>query len=253
MRRKWPSGSEQLSITWSRKTVATKQELQSILGKLIWISKVVRFSRCFVSRIISLIKTLKYQKQKVTLGDAVKKDFRWWSKILAVFNGVELIIHNTVFCSVLGDACPMGSGSWNGEAKEYYSRRFPYDLCDPKFPIHLKEFWCCILAVRLWGHLWAGRRVAIYCDNEAVVQTIVNQKPSDPALQDCLREFLYHVCIYKFQPVLLRVTTSDNYIADFISRNHDSEDIEKMFLTKDILGMKQVTVDDNFFDFVGDW
>ena len=49
---------QHLSLLWSRKTVANKQELQSILGKLIWVSKVVRFSRCFVSRIISLIKTL---------------------------------------------------------------------------------------------------------------------------------------------------------------------------------------------------
>ena len=38
-----------LSRTWARKTVASKQELQSVLGKLMWVSKVVRCSRCFVS------------------------------------------------------------------------------------------------------------------------------------------------------------------------------------------------------------
>ena len=100
---------QQLSLFWSRKTVANKQELQSILGKLIWVSKVVRFSRCFVSRIISLIKTLKHQKQKATLTEAVKKDFKWWAKFLSVFNGIELLVPNTVLSSVLGDAYPMGS------------------------------------------------------------------------------------------------------------------------------------------------
>ena len=99
---------QKLSLFWSRKTVATKQELQSILGKLIWISKVVRYSRCFVSRIIS---TLKHQKQKTTLTEAVKKDFKWWAKFLNVFNGVELLVTTTVFDSVLGDACPMGGGT----------------------------------------------------------------------------------------------------------------------------------------------
>ena len=161
---------QKLSIFWSKKTVATKQELQSILGKLIWISKVVRFSRCFVSRIISLIKTLKHQKQKTTLSAAVKKDFVWWSKFLGVFNGIELLVPTTVSTSVLGDAYPMGSGSWNEQAKEYYSRKFPWVLCDTKYPIHLKEFWCVIVATRLWGHLWSGKRVAIYCDNVAVVE-----------------------------------------------------------------------------------
>eukprot|EP00092_Neocalanus_flemingeri_P088436 GFUD01111756.1.p1 GENE.GFUD01111756.1~~GFUD01111756.1.p1 ORF type:complete len:224 (-),score=27.77 GFUD01111756.1:333-1004(-) len=68
-----------LSKIWARKTVATKEELQSILGKLIWVSKVVRFSRCFVARIIATLKRLRSQKQKVTLTEAIRKDFLWWS------------------------------------------------------------------------------------------------------------------------------------------------------------------------------
>lgn len=244
---------QSLSLLWARKTVASKEELQSILGKLIWISKMVRFSRCFVSRIISLIKTLKFQKQKITLTDAVKKDFKWWSKFLNVFNGIELLIPSTVYSSILGDAYPMGSGSWNEQAQEFYSRKFPLTLCDPKLPIHLKEFWCVIVAAKLWGHLWSGKRVAIYCDNEAVVHTITNQKPTDPELQNCLREFLFHVCTYKFQPVLLRISSEDNYIADFLSRNHDTDLIEKMFVAKNITCMKMVEVKDDMFDFVGNW
>ena len=31
-------------ITWARRTVATKQEIQSILGKLMWVSRAVRHS-----------------------------------------------------------------------------------------------------------------------------------------------------------------------------------------------------------------
>ena len=37
---------------WINKTVASKSELQSILGKLLWVSKAVKYSRCFVMRII---------------------------------------------------------------------------------------------------------------------------------------------------------------------------------------------------------
>ena len=114
-------------------------------------------------------------------------------------------------------------------------------------------------AVKIWGHLWSGKRVAIYCDNEAVVQTITNQKPSDKELQDCLREFLFHVSVFKFQPVLLRVSSEDNFIPDFlsrnvlVSRNHNPDMIEKMFQAKDINSMKNIVVDDSIFNFVGDW
>ena len=41
---------------WFRKTVAKKSELQSILGKLLWVSKAVKYSRCFVLRIIAELK-----------------------------------------------------------------------------------------------------------------------------------------------------------------------------------------------------
>ena len=41
---------------WSRKTVATKTDLQSMLGKLLWVSRAIKYSRCFVIRIIAEIK-----------------------------------------------------------------------------------------------------------------------------------------------------------------------------------------------------
>ena len=67
---------------WSKKTVATKSELQSILGKLLWVSRAVKFSRCFVLRIIAEVKKFKLQKQKITLSSNVRKDFLWWENFI---------------------------------------------------------------------------------------------------------------------------------------------------------------------------
>ena len=75
---------------WLNKTVASKTDLQSILGKLLWVSKAVKFSRCFVMRIIAEVKKLKYQSQKVKLSLDVRKDFLWWdtfSENLMYFKG----------------------------------------------------------------------------------------------------------------------------------------------------------------------
>jgi hypothetical protein len=77
--------------TWVRRTVATKEQLQSLQGQLMWVSKVVRFSRCFVARVIAEQKSLKSQKQKKQLSHDLKKDLLWWKMFLDVFNGVELI------------------------------------------------------------------------------------------------------------------------------------------------------------------
>ena len=105
---------------WYRRTVATKEELQSLQGQLMWVSKVVRFSRIFVARIISEQQSLKSQKQKKSLSDEVKKDLLWWKMFLDVFNGVELIIPQTVSCNILGDATLSGAGAWNEDFQEFW-------------------------------------------------------------------------------------------------------------------------------------
>ena len=238
---------------WFRKTVATKEELQSLQGQLMWVSKVVRFSRCFVSRIISEQKGLKAQKQKKTLSTDLRKDLLWWKTFLDVFNGVELIIPETVSCNVLGDATLSGAGAWNEVQKQFWSCKFPRAMQSPDVPIHLKEFYTVIIQVKIWGHLWAGKRVAIHCDNVAVVESISHLKPKDAEMQKCLREFLFLVTTYKFEPVMVRIPTKDNSIADFISRNHNIDDINKEFLKYGITGMKPVAISEDQFSFSADW
>lgn len=238
---------------WFRRTVATKEELQSLQGQLMWVSKVVRFSRCFVTRVIAEQKSLKSQKQKKKLSNDLKKDLLWWKMFMDKFNGVELIIPRTVSCHVLGDATLSGAGAWDEDLGEYWSREFPRALQSPDYPIHQKEFITVILEVKVWGASWSGKRVAIHCDNVAVVQSISLLKPKDPEMQRCLREFLYHVTVFKFEPVLVWIPTKDNYVADFISRNHNPDDIAKRFTEIGIPEMKQIVITDDMFNFVADW
>ena len=238
---------------WYRRTVATKQELQSLQGQLMWISKVVRFSRCFVTRIIAEQKSLKAQKQKTTLSKDIKKDLLWWKLFLDVFNGVELLVPPTVACNVLGDATLSGGGAWDEANGLFWSRKFPFLMQSPDIRIHLKEFITLIISVRLWGHKWTGKRVALHCDNVAVVETINCQKPKDPQMQQCLREFLFHVATLKFEPVMVWIPTDDNFMADFISRNHNEADIKQKFEENGVTEMSCVTVPDELFNFTADW
>ena len=238
---------------WYRRTVATKEELQSLQGQLMWVSKVVRFSRTFVSRIIAEQKSLKSQKQKKKLSHDLKKDLLWWKMFLDMFNGVELLIPTTVSVNVLGDATLAGAGAWNKDSKQYWSKKFPRALQSPDFPIHQKEFITVILEAKVWGAAWSGQRVAIHCDNVAVVQSINFLKPKDLEMQRCLREFLYYVTKFKFEPVMVWIPTKENHIADFISRNHNPEDIKKKFTEVGLPDMEPIEITDEMFNFIADW
>ena len=109
----------------------------------------------------------------------------------------------------------MGGGAWHGN--EFYCRDFLRHLQDPLLPIHLKEFWIVVVSAKVWGPTWSGKVVTIFCDNDAVVDTIVNKKPKDPALLSLLREFLFLVVSLRFFPTVRKIGTKENFLADHIS------------------------------------
>ena len=238
---------------WYRRTVATKSEIQSILGKLMWIARAVKYSRCFVLRIIAEVKKLTSQKQKCTLSLAIRKDLLWWKEYLHVFNGVELLVSNTVSVQVAGDACPVGMGSWNPNLKEYFSTKFPFLLQDSQIPIHIKEFICVIMAVKLWGMHWSGKRCEIFCDNDSVCDVITYLKPKDSEMQKYLREFLFWVCKFNFHPTVSKIGTKENDIADFLSRNFCRSDATKFFEKEGISPMVQIEISEEEFELKADW
>ena len=110
-----------------------------------------------------------------------------------------------------------------------------------------------ILSAKVWGQYWTGKQVRIYCDNDSVCDVVTNLKPKDPQMQRYLREFLYWVCLYNFQPIVSKIGTKENHIADFISRNYNPIDASKFLSEQGYPCMKQVHIDDSAFLMVADW
>ena len=250
---------------WKRKTTATKKTLQQLLGKLFWVSRCVRFSRPFMGRLLQQLKSMYClpDNKKAVLSPDSKLDILWWQRYLRRFNGVELLYVDEPIdlsleqlletgCLVnCGDAQVWGGGSYYGD--EYWSRAFPKWLQDPSIGIHLKEFYVVLVSCWLWGDKWTGSIVYLFCDNMAVVQTLDKEKPKDPRMQDLLREFLFIVCCKKFTPVFRSIGTSDNWVADYISRCHDPAATSSFFLRNKLPARSLVEVPDNLFDLGSNW
>ena len=250
---------------WERKTTITKKELQSLLGKLFWVAKVVRFSRPFMGRLLEQLRSASKipDKKKMKFSQESKKDIKWWNRYLEVFNGISMIINedpiplsyeqllDKPYDIMAGDATPTGGGAWHGT--EYWSDPLPHHLQDPQIPIHVKEFWVLIVAAKLWGDLWTGRAVVLYCDNDSVVETITKRKPRDSVLLSLLREFLFIVVTKKFIPVLRKIDTKKNEIADFLSRRYDEAGAKKIFSKFGLTNMVDVCPGPKLFNFSSDW
>ena len=250
---------------WVRKTTASKRALQQLLGRLFWVSRCIKFSRVFMSRKLIQLKSMHSMPdhKKVPLSDDCKLDIHWWDRYLRRFNGTELIyptdplnlsldqLLETSAVINCGDAQPMGGGSYCGN--EYWSRLFPRWLQDPQVPIHLKEFWVVVVSAWLWASQWRGKLVYIFCDNTAVVDVLQKEKPSDPRMQELLREYLYIVCTCGFPPVFRKIGTVANETADFISRVHDPNQTQEFFQKKSLPIRKPVTAPDNLFLLRSNW
>ena len=250
---------------WARKTTIIRRDLQSLLGKLFWVAKVVRYARAFMGRLLQQLRTLAGTKDttKVKLNEEARKDLRWWSRYLDHFNGIQMIVNEDPFALQLdqmldrpfdlcaGDATPVGGGAWYGD--KFWCRKLPLHLQDPSLGIHLKEFWVLIVSSRLWGDSWSGRSVVIWCDNDAVVDTITYRKPKDTALLSLLREFLYIVVMKKFFPVVRKIGTKENFLADFISRRHEKKAAIEEFAKVGLHNMELVEVTDCSFKLTEPW
>ena len=251
--------------SWSRKSTATKMGLQQLLRKLLWVSRCVKYSRGFMSRLLNQLSSMNPlpDNKKVAMPDECRQDITWWGRYLRRFNGIEcmypdepmdLSLEQLLESSALvncGDAHPLGGGSYFGS--EYWSRPFPRWLQDIAIPIHVKEFWVVLVSAWLWGDQWRGRIVYVFCDNVAVVETLDKGKPSDPKLQELLREYLYVVCTRGFTPKFRTIGTKANEVADFISRRHDPKATKIFFSTKGHPERSPVDVPDSMFRLNSNW
>ena len=93
----------------------------------------------------------------------------------------------------------------------------------------------------------------LFCDNDSVCDTISYQKPRDPDLGSLLREFLYVVCLKKFSPIIRKIDTKLNFLADHISRRYDSESADKLFKSVGKPGMRVIDIPDHRFKLSAPW
>ena len=250
---------------WVRKSTISKRELQSLLGKLFWVARVIKYARAFMGRLLDQLRSLSslHDGKKVVFSEESRKDIRWWAEYLEHFNGVTMIVNedpiqlsyeqllDSPYSICAGDATPSGGGAWYGD--EYWCGKLPEWLLDPLIPIHMKEFWVMIVSAKVWGENWSGKTITIFCDNDAVCDTVTYRKPRDQGLLSLLREFLYLVVTMKFFPVVRKIGSSENEIADHISRYFDDEAAAKVFAKFGFQNMRRIKPKTTHFNLSSTW
>ena len=203
---------------WKGVTRASKKKVQSLLGKLIYISKCVQPARLYLNRIITSL-TGK-AGDVIYIDKEFQMDINWFDSLLERFNGVSLIERHPLeaYEAVELDSCLSGCGAIFGQI--YYTEQFPGELVRQALPIHCLEMLNIVVAVRLWAPCWEGRLVNIWCDNAASVAILQSGKGRDERLLKCAREIWAWAAVYSIGLVVHHRPGKDLKTADALSRAH---------------------------------
>jgi hypothetical protein len=75
-----------------------------------------------------------------------------------------------------------------------------------------------VVSLKLWSQELKGKRVVIFCDNQAVCIVINSGKAKSVFLQQCLREICFIAAVNEFQIRAEHLSSNNNRISDCLSR-----------------------------------
>ncbi len=245
---------ESLLQIWSFKSEATKKELESFLGKLMFVCKCVRQSRVFVSRLLWQLRSLGSKSNTFRVDRELLRDIEWWQKFLRVYNGVS-IIPDQGWSSpdqvIATDACLQGGGGVNQDRKEFFHFLFPPGL--QECHINLLELVTVVIAIKIWGCLLKGKKILIRCDNLTTVQVISTGRCRDPQMLVWLRELCYYTAIYECVLKAVHIEGAQNRLPDLLSRWSLGDQYSIRFNLEVGEGWKEVAISEHVFQVQDSW
>lgn len=245
---------KQLLTEWDNKQVASKRDIQSLVGSLNFLSACVRPGRIFTARILNVLRTMT-DDGPIDLDARFKQDVRWWARFAPLYNGVSLMPLNE-WCEpdevVACDACLDGCGGWS--EGRYFHAKFPQFIATQGLHINALELLTIVVALKMWGRAWKGSRIKLKCDNYTAVTVINTGRSRDAFLQACLREICFLAALFECEIKAVHIPGQYNRLPDLLSRwdlsNHHRAEFAR--LTKHIV-VTECHVPDSLFAFTHSW
>lgn len=205
-------------LLWQERKFCTKRELLSLIGKLTFVSKVVRSGRTFVRRLIDLSKKVKHLHHRIRLNRNARDDIRWWQHYLPTWNGVGMFYEeqwtSNVDINLFTDAS-------DGCIGAYFNGAWFCKVLSPHHKhqsINWKELYAIVVAIATWGCQLSSKRLRIHCDNLVICHVMQKGTSKNQNLMDLVRILFFLCAHHHIECTFSHISTHDNCIADSLSR-----------------------------------
>ena len=197
----------------------TLKELEHLLGKLQFASRVVIPGRTFLRRLYDAAGHATQSFHRVRLSTACRLDLRWWKHFLQSWNGRSFFLEpwytlasdlqvQTDAAASVGFGAICGGEWFTGCWSDLQSR-----CC-----ITYMELYPIALACSTWGHKWTAKRIEFLTDNQAVAACITSGTCRCGNVMSLLRALFFVCAKNNCQITATYFPGSTNTIADALSR-----------------------------------
>ena len=204
---------------WGDKKVCSRKELESLIGLLNHVCKVVRSGRSFLRRMLDLLHAVPISQAHIRLNAGFRADLAWWNEFLSQWNGISFLPppSHLPITAITSDASgSWGCGAWFGNS--WF--QVQWDARAQSLLIAEKELLPIVLACAAWGHLWRGSQVLCRCDNQVVVACLRSRTSKVKGIMHLLRCLVYLEALHQCYLFPSYIDTKSNHLADDLSRGN---------------------------------
>ena len=202
-----------------KKVNITRKQLQSLLGKLLHLSKCVQPARIFVGRLLDALRSMRTNTTPMT--NEMQADLAWFPQFASGWNGVALIPPTHPHRVIEVDACMGGIGG--ADDTRAYAMRLPQQHHAHKHSINHLEALNVIIALHTFiRDDDEGGHVRVMCDNQAAVHVLTSGRGQDPCLINAARAAWMLQAVRQVKVSFGHIAGTENKLADALSRAHIS-------------------------------
>ena len=198
----------------ARQPKITIRHLQSILGYINHLAKVVRAARVFISRLLAALRSAK--DDIIIVTPAVKADLGWFIRYLHSHNAREVIPHNRTVLRIWADSSLRGAGAT--DANSCYAYEYPKSIAASHHITQLEAL-NVLAAVRTFvTREHQGGTIVVYGDNMASMSSYSSGRARDTVLAACCRAMWYHAADTQTRLVFDHIPGETMVLPDALSR-----------------------------------
>ena len=182
-----------------------RQQFQSLLGSLLYITKCIRPARLFLNRILHILRD-NINVNRFQLPQPFYKDSNWFNTYLDQYNGTTFYYNKKIKLSVHLDASLEGLGAHHNNM--VYA--LPLSHTFRQLHITQLEMLNVVVALKVWSNTW--------CNSQTIVEILNSGKTKDIFLTNCARNIWLITAMFNIQLKIVHVPGKYNQITDLLSR-----------------------------------